>query len=538
MAGLRELPWDDFVKATGSEPREICVKNNGRRYACLDVPYWDPEKKKPMHRRKTIGYYDDSGNMILTGSADDTRPRTMPKKETYAQIYEIGRSLLFDGISSKIGLGETVEKVFGKDAEAIMTCAYYLAGHSDALCHCEQWSAGSETPFGGRLADQRISELLQRIDFDRRCRFFNEWKDILGDDDNYALDITSVSSYSELVEIVRAGYNRDKEDLEQINIALLIGSKSRMPAYFSILPGNINDKTSLKRFLHAVRAFGYKKFSLVTDKGFYTKDNIDEMYRLRQRFVTSIENRISIARDAIDGARGTIERFDNYYDDGASKVYCQSSSIAWACKDGSRHRCHVHVYFDPQKKEDDVSHFLEKLDTVRKGVIEGDEAFAGSPMARTYLSVSKPRGKVKVAANQELIDRKNEYSGFLVILSNHVKDAREALRIYRDKETAESAFDDMKNGSDFGRLRVRTESAVESKAFLVFLSLIIRLRMSDVMLADPSLRSKSREEVIKEMAILRKSVIGGSTLYSERTRLQKQVIKAFGIDVPFEDEVI
>ena len=462
----------------------------------------------------------------------------MPKKETYAQIYEIGRSLLFDGISSKIGLGETVEKVFEKDAEAIMTCAYYLAGHSDALCHCEQWSAGSETPFGGRLADQRISELLQRIDFDHRCRFFNEWKDILGDDDNYALDITSVSSYSELIEIVRAGYNRDKEDLEQINIALLIGSKSRMPAYFSILPGNINDKTSLKRFLHTVKAFGFKKFSLVTDKGFYTKDNIDEMYRLRQRFVTSIENRISIARDAIDGARGTIERFDNYYDDGASKVYCQSSSIAWACKDGSRHRCYVHVYFDPQKKEDDVSHFLEKLDTVRKGVIEGDEAFASFPMVKTYLSMSKPRGRVKVAANQELIDQKNAYSGFLVILSNHVKDAREALRIYRDKETAESAFDDMKNGSDFGRLRVRTESAVESKAFLVFLSLIIRLRMSDVMLADPSLRSKSREEVIKEMAILRKSVIGGSTMYNERTKLQKQVIKAFGIDAPFEDEVI
>ena len=64
----------------------------------------------------------------------------------------------------------------------------------------------------------------------------------LGDDDNYALDITSISSYIKGITQIRAGYNRDKESLEQINLAVLIGSRSNIPAYYSILPGNITDK--------------------------------------------------------------------------------------------------------------------------------------------------------------------------------------------------------------------------------------------------------------------------------------------------------
>lgn len=536
MSELRNMSWEQFVEATGIEPRTIAVRLNGRRYACLDVAYWDPEKKKPTHRRKTIGYYDESGELILTGSEKDTRKRTAPRPEVYASIREIGQNLLFDSIADRIGLLKVVRDVFESDSDAVLTCAYYLAGHSGSLCHCEQWSAGSETPLDLRLADQRISELLKRITVDRRARFFREWIANLGDDDNYALDITSISSYSELIAMVRAGYNRDKEDLEQVNLALMVGSKSRLPAHYSIIPGNINDKTSLKRFLHTLKAYGFEKFSIVTDKGFFSKGNVDEMYRLKQRFVISIENGMNMSKGLIDGARDEICNFDNYYDDGASQVYCITRQDGWTCSDGTGHRCYFHIIFDPKKKEDDVHHFTEKLNLVRNGILKGDSAYASSPIAKKYFKVTGRDKKINISANQGLIEEKNAYSGFLIILSNHVKDSREALRIYRDKETAESAFDDMKNGADFRRLRIHSESAMEGKAFLVFLSLIIRLEMSNVMLKDQILRSKSRSEILEEMSLLRCTTIGGkNAIYTERTKLQKAVIKAFGIKTPFKD---
>lgn len=535
MKDLRSMCWDEFIRVTKLEPRTIRVNVKGKPYACLDVAYWDPEKKASTHRRKTIGYYDGDDVLVLTGSESDTRPRTRPRPEEYACTREIGNAILLQTIAGNMGLERIVYDVFGADAPAMMTCVYYLVSHGDALCHCEQWSAGSETPFGGRLGDQRISELLQRIDGNRRGTFFRRWLEKLGDDDNYALDITSISSYSEGIVHVRAGYNRDGEDLEQVNLALLVGSRSRLPGYYEIMPGNINDKTSLKRFVRTLNAHGFSKFSLVTDKGFYTKENVDELYAMHQRFLVGVENRISFASDAIDRVRDGIERFDRFYQRGSSSVYCDTDAMKWNA-DGKNHRCYVHVFFDPQKRHDDRMHFTEKLDRVRDAILAGDEAAASSKIAKDYLTVTRRKGTIRVNADQEAIDRHDMNCGFLVLISNHIKDAREALDIYREKETAESGFDDLKNEMDLRRLRIHTESAMEGKMFLAFLSLVVRLEMSRVMLADEDLRSRSRREVFEEMSLLRVTVIDGkNTLYTERTKLQKQIIKAFGIKTPFKD---
>jgi len=46
----------------------------------------------------------------------------------------------------------------------------------------------------------------------------------------------SVSSYSNEILAVKAEYNRDYENLEQVNIALMVGSKSCIPAYYRYFP--------------------------------------------------------------------------------------------------------------------------------------------------------------------------------------------------------------------------------------------------------------------------------------------------------------
>lgn len=535
MKDIRDMSWDRFIEVTEAEPKQIVVNQQGKRYVCLDVAYWDPDKKKSTHKRKIIGYLGEDGEVILTGSEGDTRPRTRPRPERYATVMEIGRTLLFDAIADRTGLRPVVEKVFGRDSAPILTCAYYLAGHSGALCHCEQWSAGSVTPFDGKLGDQRISELLVRITFDLRSRFFERWLARLGDDDNYALDITSISSYSDLMVYVRAGYNRDHENLEQVNMALLIGSKSRLAGYYTMLPGNINDKTSLRRFIRTVEAHGFRKFSMVMDKGFYSAENVDEIYRLGVRFTISVENRVARAREAIDAVRDTLSSFDNFLRLGTSSVYCHSELRHWDT-DGKSHRCYTHVYFDPRRKEDEIRHFYEKLDDVRRRILAGEDDARELPMARKYLVVTHGRG-ISVAANQKAIEDRLSYAGYLVILSNHVKDPREALRIYRDKETAENGFDDLKNEMDLMRLRIHSEATMEGKVFIAFLALVLRMEMSNVMEADPTLCNLSRREVIEEMTLLRRSSIGDSVLYTERTKLQKNVIRAFGISAPFKDVI-
>ncbi len=529
---LRIIPWDDFLKATGAVPKEIVVKTRDTRYICLDVAYWDPEKKMGLHRRRTIGRYDAEGRRIMNGSEDDTSSRIRPRKKPYAVTEEVGCALLLDTVSARTGLGSVVTEVFGKkDADAIMTCAYYMARSDGALCGCEQWSAGSATPFGERLGDQRISELLPRLTADRQKEFFNLWRDKMGDDDNYAIDITSISSYIETISIIRAGYNRDGEKLEQINMALMVGSKSLLPVCYRIIPGNVNDKSALVPFIKTLDAMGFKRYKLVLDKGFYSEANVNEMYRLKVKFTLSVPNSKKFAADAIEAARPSIGNFDNYLSYGTSKVYASTTRESWTT-DGKNHRCYVHVFFDPRKKSDDDNHFDEDLNSVRSRIlVDGDEAAVASSMARKYLIVSKRNGKYTVKSNQAAIDEhKRNSSGFLVILSNHVKTADEALRIYRAKETAECGFDDMKCDIDLDRLRIHSEEALNGKIFIAFLALILKFDILRTIRDEQELRYHSRDEVMREMAILRRTSIGGADpVYTELTKLQKTVIACFGI---------
>ena len=67
--------------------------------------------------------------------------------------------------------------------------------------------------FTESLASQRISELLTRITPTTQQEFFGKWAASNKQDEYYAMDITSVSSYSDFIEFVRWGYNRDGDDL-------------------------------------------------------------------------------------------------------------------------------------------------------------------------------------------------------------------------------------------------------------------------------------------------------------------------------------
>jgi transposase len=89
-------------------------------------------------------------------------------------------------------------------------------------------------------------------------------------DDYLCYDITSVSSCSELNEFVRYGYNRDGEQLPQINLAMLFGQKSGLPVYYHRTPGNINDVSTLHNLVETFKALEVGRMHYVMDKGFYS----------------------------------------------------------------------------------------------------------------------------------------------------------------------------------------------------------------------------------------------------------------------------
>ncbi len=137
----------------------------------------------------------------------------------------------------------------------------------------------------------------------------------------------------------------------------------------------------------------------------------------------------------------------------------------------------------------------------------------------------------------EVEETRSKEIGYLVVISNHEKNPEKALEIYRCKETAEKAFDDLKNTEDLYRLRVHTEGRMDGKLLVAFVSLVILMRIRSVISKFRVLENRSLSEIIGEMKLLRQTCIGNrkSPIYTTRTKLQKQIIEAFGIETDFDD---
>jgi len=72
------------------------------------------------------------------------------------------------------------------------------------------------------VTSQKISRILEELGKrdDLLSKFFNLWIKTQKDIKAIIFDITSLCSYSKLIEYIEWGYNRDSEKLAQVNLGL------------------------------------------------------------------------------------------------------------------------------------------------------------------------------------------------------------------------------------------------------------------------------------------------------------------------------
>ena len=141
------------------------------------------------------------------------------------------------------GLSAVLKSCFPKQWEEILSCAMHCCSEEEALYLCKPWA---ENSFGvPSPSSQWISELLKELDEDSRMLFYKKWAELRTEKEYLALDITSISSWSELIQYVEPGYNRDHEQLPQINLAMLFGEDSKLPVFSRVYPGSVKDVSTL-----------------------------------------------------------------------------------------------------------------------------------------------------------------------------------------------------------------------------------------------------------------------------------------------------
>jgi transposase len=378
-----------------------------------------------------------------------------------------------------------------------------------------------------------MSDIIKSINEQRRQNFLTRWAKKVLNNDYLCYDITSVSSYSELNEYVRYGYNRDGEKLGQINLAMLFGQINRLPVYYHRLPGNINDVSTVHNLLETFSFLELPKVHLVMDKGFYSQKNVDELLEAGNRFTIAVPIHNKWVRQTIDQVRDVMYGPVGYRRMDEEILYVHTGLKPWGEK---RYRCYLHLYFNSHAAANHYDGFTEELLNYMEELENGRLVLEHQEAYDEYFIIKETpvRGR-KVSYNNDAIEKhRNKYVGFFAILSNGTKDPREALRIYRDKDAIEKTFDDLKSQLDMKRLRIHSSAAMDGRLFVQFISLIyisaIRRRMRQTKLIE---RFAVRE-MLEELDTIVKVKYSGKygQVLTEVSKTQRQILGDFNVDLP------
>jgi len=478
-------------------------KRSGITYVYESTAYWDKEKKQARSHRTLIGRLDTTtGQIVQTdgrgkhrGQAPKTKPPT-PKRGpvvlTHMERLFFGATYLFDQIGDKLGIAADLKSCFPSTYKQILSIAYYLIlEDANPLSRFPKWSKLHRHPFGDNISSQRSTELFQSITEEAKMHFFRLQGKRRVEKEYWAYDTSSISSYSEVLKQVKYGKNKDDDKLPQINLALLFGEKSGLPFYYRKLAGNIPDVKTIRELIRELDILGYEKIKLVMDRGFYSAENINNLYKEHYKFVVSTSTALTYAKEfvgAIDDKKDAYEFYDENYE-----LYVFTKTIAWDYEqkrpykgDVVRYdrRMYLHLYYNPEKQVEDGKCFNHKLNTWKQEIISGKTVPEHEKYYKKYFVIKQtPKRGISVTAQQEEIDKARKLYGFFVLISNEVKNPLTALSLYRTRDVVEKAFGDIKGRLNLRRTLTSSESALEGKLFVEFVALIylsyVKLKMEE-----------------------------------------------------------
>ena len=520
---------------------------NGQTYLYETSSYRN-EDGKPRSKHVIIGRIDPTtGNptyhqeylerMELQGTAVEIPPIERSYTESAvlkSQIKRYGAFYLFRQIGEQTGLINVMKETLPSNWKQVFNIACYLVACGNPVAYCSDWIDETEALPCTGMSPAAISELFKVISVSERMSFYKKWASLRSEQEYLALDITSVSSYSELIEYVERGYNRDKEDLAQINLCLLMGEQSGLPVFQTIYNGSIGDVSTLKTTLKlAAPVIPLAKTMAVMDKGFCKVANINAMLEEYSglRFLIAVPFTLAFPQKMVEREKPAIDTIGNTILIGEDCIRGVCRKCVWQKK----YNVYVHVFYNPSQgvsvKEAMYANIASIIEIHKK---QPQIAVNAGKFAK-YLNIDPPdqaHPEYRVSVRENAVKDALAHKGWLVVLSNHIEEPDKAIFIYRAKDVVEKGFLAMKTQLDLGRLRVHSDNSMQNKAFICFIALIIRCRIHRVMMENGLYMKMTMARLIFILEKLKVQYISGNRILFPVSKEQKSIFDAFNIAYP------
>jgi len=424
---------------------------DGKRYRQLVESRWNPEKKQSrIHVIKHLG------KVIKEGGKEKLVPSQL-KFDSVDHAYPVGELALFWKVAEEFEIQKSILKAIGRDDKdtsmAILILAINQLMGRKSLTKIGGWIAETPIPRWTNIDPNKLNKdyFLSALDkisaqnenmkssysYIIQNNITNVWRKIIGSEPEryfFYQDITRIRWNGNKSIWAENGYGA-QIGRPHIGFGLVISKDSYMPVMGYPVRGSNPDKTTVEETIDNLSRWNMKKITLVWDRGFVSKPNID--YAREWKF--------HVLSGGPHTSNEVIDRITKYTDSEIEKrenILAMSRGNGVYCIEDTGklygHNCKIVVMLDPQRRNNsriERDLHIQELESETSGKKIAELKKNLSPI------VNPAKGRRGYEINRDEEERARKLDGRSLFFSTDIAmSGKELIRTYFQKDHIEKAF--------------------------------------------------------------------------------------------------
>ena len=427
----------------GIEYAKLCVSKRNGEDVLKEFTYLgrvlDKERGIYQSRERGVFAYDLSTNTYGKAPVEFVPP-SLSRKELL--ILDFGDTFFFDHFLRNKGLRVVIDSIKYGNPDTLYAMINYYVVCSMANCHAQSWWEGSYARIlypKANLTSQRISDFLAAIgDEHSQRRFFQEYFKLLGqsgvDMENILIDSTGLPNSVHFP--LTAISNHNGEINNEVRLIYVVHQKTGLPIYFRYCAGNIIDASTLIRCIEELKAQGIDVKFAILDAGYYTADNIRELFKKKISFFSRMKQNLTLYKEIVAKHLDTLEAKENLVEYNGRYVYLKCVPCEL-----EGYRAYAYIGLDIERKS--------------------------SELYKTFRSATD-----KKMSTKQIYDAIQKQGVFILAASRRIAITK-VLPLYYTRQHIEQVFDIGKNYADLIPIRVHSEDTFRGHLLLTFIATVV-----------------------------------------------------------------
>ena len=511
---------------------------------------YDPVRQYTFPKRVTIGKLSETDPELMQPNQNFLKyfpDEELPEKKnrtSRSSCLRVGAYFVLRKIIEEYNLVELLGGYFEqRDLGLFLDLAVYsIIAENNAAQYYPDYIYNHPLFTNGmkQYSDSTVSDFLNSVTDDQSIGFLNSWNETRNHREKIYISYDSTNKNCQAGDIEMVEFGHPKVDVGQpvFNYAVAYDTHNQEPLFYEKYPGSLNDISQLQFMLDKAFGYGYKKIGFILDRGYFSCENIQYMDKCGCSFVIMVKGMASLVNELVLEHKGTFEskRVNNIYEYG---VY--GKTVKHRLYAGDKKERYFHLYHSISKESaeragienriNQMTLYLKKYQNKVKEFGPGFEKYFNLHYDEKTQAFVLPEERCSV------VERELDLAGYFCIITSEKMSAKEAIELYKSRDTSEKLFRGDKSYLGNKSIWVYLEESARAKIFVEFVAMILRCKMytklneemknlekkPNYMTVPTALKELEKIEMVRQLDNVYR-------LDHAVTANQKTILNAFGLD--------